>query len=135
MPRMFKLAMPAFSVMIALSMALTACGGGGAATGGGDNSIVIVIPEDPPSFNPAIADSGYDYLVMELVMLGLADMDPEGNVFPELAAELPTLENGGVGLAPLHNFEDKVSDDVKAELEALTADVAAGNIKVSDYLK
>jgi peptide/nickel transport system substrate-binding protein len=61
-----------------------------------EESIVIVIPEDPPSFNPAIADSGYDYLVMELVMLGLADVDPQGNVFPELAAELPTQENGGV---------------------------------------
>lgn len=61
-----------------------------------DEGIVIVIAEDPPSFNPAIADTGYDYLVMELVMLGLADIDPNGNVFPELAAELPTVENGGV---------------------------------------
>jgi peptide/nickel transport system substrate-binding protein len=58
--------------------------------------MVIVIAEDPPSFNPAISDAGFDSLVMELVMLGLADLDPEGNVFPELAAELPTLENGGV---------------------------------------
>ena len=33
---------------------------------------------------------------MELVMLGLTDIDAEGNVFPELAAELPTIENGGV---------------------------------------
>jgi len=61
-----------------------------------EESIVIVIPEDPPSFNPAIADTGYDYLVMELVMLGLSDIDPEGNVFPELAVELPTVENGDV---------------------------------------
>jgi peptide/nickel transport system substrate-binding protein len=29
-------------------------------------------------------------------MLGLTDIDAEGNVFPELAAELPTIENGGV---------------------------------------
>lgn len=60
------------------------------------NSITIVIPEDPPSFNPIIADTGYDALVMELVMLGLSDVDPEGKVFPELAKELPTIENGGV---------------------------------------
>lgn len=59
-------------------------------------SIIVVIPEDPPSFNPIIADTGYDGFVMELVMLGLSDIDPEGNVFPELAAELPTIENGGV---------------------------------------
>lgn len=60
------------------------------------SQVVIAIPEDPPSFNASLSDTGYDSLVMELVMLGLADLDPEGNVFPELAAELPTVENGGV---------------------------------------
>jgi peptide/nickel transport system substrate-binding protein len=71
-----------------------------------DKEIVIVIAEDPPSFNPVIADTGYDYLVMELAMLGLADIDPNGNVFPELAAELPTHENGGV----VDNEEDGTMD-------------------------
>ena len=61
-------------------------------------AITIVISEDPPSFNPMVADTGYDALVMELVMLGVTDVDPEGNVFPELAAELPTVENGGVAI-------------------------------------
>ncbi len=61
-----------------------------------NKSITIVIPEDPPSFNPMVADTGYDALVMELALLGLADIDPNGNVFPELAADLPTVENGGV---------------------------------------
>jgi peptide/nickel transport system substrate-binding protein len=61
-----------------------------------EEGIVIVIPEDPPSFNPAITDAGYDSLVMELVMISLADLDANGNPFPELAAELPTPENGGV---------------------------------------
>jgi peptide/nickel transport system substrate-binding protein len=61
-----------------------------------ETSITILIAEDPPSFNPIVADTGYDALVMELVMLGMADIDPNGNIFPELAAELPTIENGGV---------------------------------------
>lgn len=61
-----------------------------------ESQIIIAIPEDPPSFNASLSDTGYDALVMELVMLGLADLDPEGNIFPELAAELPTVENGGV---------------------------------------
>ena len=64
-------------------------------TGSGKN-ITIVIAEDPPSFNPIVSDTGYDALVMELVMLGLTDVDPQGKVFPELAEELPTVENGGV---------------------------------------
>jgi peptide/nickel transport system substrate-binding protein len=65
---------------------------------GKEKSIVIVIAEDPPSFNPIITDAGYDSLVMELVLLGLSDIDSDGNVFPELAAELPTVENSGVVL-------------------------------------
>jgi peptide/nickel transport system substrate-binding protein len=63
-----------------------------------EKSITILIAEDPPSFNAQISDTGYDALVMELVMLGLTDIDPEGNIFPELAAELPSQENGGVVL-------------------------------------
>ncbi len=60
------------------------------------SQITIVIAEDPPSFNPAIAATGFDALVMELVMLSVADLDAEGNAFPELAAEIPTIDNGGV---------------------------------------
>ena len=63
-----------------------------------NKNITIVIPEDPPSFNPMVADTGYDALVMELVLLGLTDIDPKGNIFPELASELPTRDNGGVVL-------------------------------------
>ena len=58
--------------------------------------ITIVIAEDPPTFNGAVNQSGFDILVMELTMLGLADVDEVGNAFPELALELPTVDNGGV---------------------------------------
>src|SRR4030066_977145 len=60
------------------------------------SQIVVVLAEDPPSFNAAVNQSGFDVLVMELAMLGLADFDEVGNAFPELAAELPTVENGEV---------------------------------------
>ena len=63
-----------------------------------EKSITMVIAEDPPSFNPMVADTGYDAFVMELVMLGMTDIDPDGNIFTELAAELPTVENGGVAV-------------------------------------
>jgi peptide/nickel transport system substrate-binding protein len=59
-------------------------------------SATILISEDPPSFNPLVTDTGYDYLAMEIVLLGLTDIDPNGQVFAELAVELPTPENGGV---------------------------------------
>ena len=89
-------------------------------------SITIVIPEDPPSFNPIITDTGYDALVMELVMLGLSDIDPDGNVFPELASELPSIENGGVVVdeaAGTMNVTWKMREDVQwADGKPVTAD-------------
>ena len=88
------------TVTVILSLVLAACQA--ANTGepvpvtGSGKDITIVIAEDPPSFNPIVSDTGYDALVMELVMLGLTDVDPQGNVFPELAKELPTVDNGEV---------------------------------------
>jgi len=60
-----------------------------------NDPVTILIGEDPLNFNAAIGDTGYDSLVMHMVMMGLTDIDPEGNILPRLAAELPTVENGG----------------------------------------
>ncbi len=101
------------TVAIISSLMLVSCGPASAPTQNGapseptgetvqeadsDKSITIAIAEDPPSFNPMVADSGYDALVMELVMLGMTDVDPNGKVFPELAASLPSIETGDVVL-------------------------------------
>jgi basic membrane protein A len=42
-----------------------------------------------------------------------------------------TLANGGVGLAPYHDFESKVPAELAAEVEALKAEIIAGNVSVS----
>lgn len=42
-----------------------------------------------------------------------------------------TLENGGVGIAPFHDLDSLVSDEVKADLEAITAAIIAGEIQVA----
>ncbi len=73
-------------IIAALVFSLLGCRAGDQTAVPGQSTIVIVIAEEPPSFNPVITDTGYDSLVMELVLLGLADIDAEGNVFPELAA-------------------------------------------------
>jgi basic membrane protein A len=39
-----------------------------------------------------------------------------------------TLENTGVGLAPFHDLDSMVSDELKAEVEALKAEIIAGNV-------
>jgi basic membrane protein A len=41
-----------------------------------------------------------------------------------------TLENGGVGLAPFHDFDSQVPDELKAEVEELKAQIISGEITV-----
>ncbi len=41
-----------------------------------------------------------------------------------------TLDNSGTGLAPYHDFDSKVPADLKAEVDALKADVVSGKIKI-----
>ncbi|MCF2529782.1 BMP family lipoprotein [Yinghuangia soli] len=43
---------------------------------------------------------------------------------------LGTLANDGVGLAPFHDFDSKVSAETKAELAKIKSDIVAGTIKV-----
>src|SRR5690606_8890647 len=43
---------------------------------------------------------------------------------------LGTLENDGVSLAPYHEFEDAIDDELKAEVEQLRQDIIDGTIQV-----
>ncbi|GAB4424129.1 MAG: peptide ABC transporter substrate-binding protein [Anaerolineae bacterium] len=61
-----------------------------------DDAIVVPIPIDPPSFNAYLNDTGFEAMVGELVFGALAEIGPDGNYYPELAADLPTLANGGL---------------------------------------
>jgi len=70
----------------------------GTPTGDGmeEQTAVIVIPQDPLGFNGLVADTGYEAMVGELVLLAVSEIDENGEIYPELATEIPTLENGGV---------------------------------------
>ena len=41
-----------------------------------------------------------------------------------------TLENGGVGLAPFHDFEDDVPEELSTELDTLKQDIIDGTVTV-----
>jgi peptide/nickel transport system substrate-binding protein len=60
------------------------------------SSITIVIAQDPAGFNAHVSNTGYEQMVAEMTMLSLTEIDPWGEVYPELAAEIPTMENGSV---------------------------------------
>ena len=42
-----------------------------------------------------------------------------------------TLENGGVGLAPYHDFDGQIDQEVKDKIEELKTQIIAGDIKLS----
>ncbi|HSR20237.1 MAG TPA: peptide ABC transporter substrate-binding protein [Anaerolineales bacterium] len=90
------------------------------------SSITMLIPEDPVAFNGIVTDTGYEQLVGELIMLSVAEIDPYGVVFPEIAVEIPTLDNGGVVFDEENWTMDvtwKIRDDIFwSDGEQLTVD-------------
>lgn len=52
----------------------------------------------------------------------------------DFAPYVGTLENGGVAMAPFHNFDSKVSKTLAAELDKVKAGIIDGSIKVNSYL-
>ncbi|MHA6511183.1 BMP family lipoprotein [Tessaracoccus sp. Z1128] len=83
--------------------------------------------ESAAEFGPQIMTSvekGMDVAVFEAIkasMEGTFSSDPY----------VGTLENDGVSLAPFHDFESKISDELKAELEAIKADIISGAITIT----
>ncbi len=57
---------------------------------------VVMADMEPNTLNPYIASEAIARACIQLVQRGLVGVDPEGNYFPAMAAELPTAENGGI---------------------------------------
>ena len=70
----------------------------GAAPGGRgtDGELVLVYWQEISILNPYLANGIKDYQAASLVLEPLVKNDPDGNLMPVLAAEVPTVENGGV---------------------------------------
>ena len=49
-------------------------------------------------------------------------------------AYIGTLENKGVGIAPFHTFESKVSADLQGDLDTISKGIIDGSIPVTSYL-
>ena len=132
----------------------------GVAAGIIDQGVDVLLPVGGPIYQSAmdaIADSGRDIALIgvdadfyetdpstqDIVLTSiLKKMDVSvydtimaaggGNV--DYEAYVGTLENGGVGIAPLHNFEDKVAPELWAEVEALQESIISGEVEVTSYL-
>jgi basic membrane protein A len=126
-----------------------------------DQDVDVILPVGGPIYQgalTAIADSGKDVALIG-VDADFYETDPntrdvvltsilknmkvstyeaimsasEGGDF-DFTPYVGTLENDGVGLAPFHNFEDKVSGTVADELDQVKAGIIDGSIPVESYL-
>jgi basic membrane protein A len=77
----------------------------------------------------------YNDLILTSVMKGIAvavetaATDAAGGAFSN-EPFIGTLENEGVGLAPYHDFEDLVPQELKDEVDQLREQVVSGEITV-----
>ncbi len=138
---------PALLLLLALIALLAACAGPAADSGeaageaaeGEPSRAVLIIPEEPASLNQYHATAAIVRQVADAVSGPLAAPDANGDFQPVLAAEIPTVENGGVsadfktvtwtlreGLL-WSDGEPLTSDDIKFTWEALS-NPAAGNV-------
>lgn len=125
-----------------------------------DQGVDVLLPVGGPIYQSAmdaIADSGREIAILgvdadvfntdpstqELILTSiLKQMDVSvydaimaaGQGSFDAEAYVGTLENDGVGIAPLHNFEGKVDAALWAEVEALRDAIIAGEVEVTSYL-
>jgi len=125
-----------------------------------DQDADVILPVGGPIYQgalTAIADSGKDValigtdadvfetdpntqdVIMTSILKGMkvstyeAIMAAGEDTF-DFESYIGTLENDGVGIAPFHNYESKVSDTITAELEEVKAGIIDGSIPVTSYL-
>lgn len=94
---------------------------------GVDNDQAVTLPE----YAKAIITSSQK--VIDVAVLDTIKKNAAGDAGGE--NYVGTLANKGVALSPFHEFDSLISADMKAEIEALAAEIAAGTVKVADYLK
>ena len=89
---------------------------------GADGELVLVYWQEISILNPYLANGIKDYQAASLVLEPLVKNDPDGNLLPVLAVEVPTLDNGGI--APdLKSITYKLRPDVVwSDGTPLTAD-------------
>lgn len=63
---------------------------------GDSGALNIVMAQAPTILNPALASGYKDWYAAQFALEPLADFDPDGNLYPVLAAELPSTANGGL---------------------------------------
>lgn len=111
------------SLAVLASMVLTACGGVGApAAPEFSGTATITFTQEPDNLNYLYTQMWFSAITREFWDKGLWSFDDKNQPVPEIAAEIPTTENGGLS-ADGKTITVKLRDDVKwSDGEPLTAD-------------
>jgi len=92
------------AALVVLALALPSCTrvGGGGTTGAGlhpwtiPDTVRIGLYQEPDSLNPVISSMAFASDAGQLMFDGLIRYDDTGHPIPDLAREVPSLENGGI---------------------------------------
>ncbi|PZO64955.1 MAG: peptide ABC transporter [Paracoccus denitrificans] len=103
-------------------VALAATAGTALAERGADGQLNMLYWQAPSTMNVYLSAGTKDMTASSLVLEPLAGFNETGEIFPRLAAEIPTVENGGVS-ADFTSITWKLKDGVKwSDGTPLTAD-------------
>ena len=100
----------------------------------GDDVAMIGVDADLYETDPSTQDYVLTSILKGMKVSTYEAVLAAGNDEFDFAPYVGTLENDGVGIAPFHNFEDKVSPELADELETVKAGIIDGSIKVNSYL-
>ena len=92
----------------------------GSSAGSGGN-ITLLQWQAPTALNPYLSGGTKELLASSLILEPLAEFTPEGELVPKLAAEIPTLDNGGLS-SDLTSITWNLVDTVWSDGTPLTAD-------------
>jgi len=81
----------------AIAVLVSGCSrGGGNAGGTASDTLRILVYAEPHSLNPLLAGNTADNMLASITFDELVTLDDKQHQVPDLAAEVPTLENGGI---------------------------------------
>lgn len=59
-------------------------------------TVIVALYQEPSTLNPYLVKQGAATRVIETLLDGLLGIGPDGDYYPALASQVPTLENGGI---------------------------------------
>ena len=100
----------------------------------GESIVMIGVDADLTVTDPDNADLFLTSILKQISVATADVVTAVGEGSFDATPYVGTLENGGIGIAPFHDYESQVDSELAAEIDALIAGIIAGDIEVTSYL-